>query len=89
MAKKTGWDALPKKYRTPDPKTNLEPSIPKRVLVRCDLWDEVVEFTLQAGYNDDELRECFEEFGCKEAEIEGYLDQLYADDGALAMAANA
>lgn len=86
MKAKTGWDAVPKKYRTIDPATNSEPLIPKRVLVSCGLWEETIEGTMLSGATDEQIRECFEEYGCKEAEIAGYFEQ-YAEP--LAMGATA
>jgi len=73
MTKKTGWDALPKKYQQADPDTGAEPLVPKRLLVKHGLWDEVVEDIMD---DDDEsrIRANFAEYGCKKAEIDGYFE---------------
>jgi len=78
MAKKTGWEAVPKKYQQVDPITGAEPLVPKRVLVQHGLWDEIVESTVLSGCDDDTIRESFREYGCKPAEIDGYFAQYEA-----------
>lgn len=74
MAKKTGWDALPKKFQQVDPETGAEPLVPKRLLVKHGLWDEVVEDIMDWG-DENTIRACFEEYGCKKAEIDGYFER--------------
>jgi hypothetical protein len=72
-AKKTGWDTLPKKYREYDPFQDA-PLVPKRLLVKHGLWDEVVEDIIDLG-DESTIRACFAEYGCKKAEVDGYLEQ--------------
>jgi len=78
-AKKTGWDALPKKYQQADPDTGAEPLVSKRLLAKHGLWDEIVEITMLSGDDDDTIRECFREYGCKKAEVDGYFAQYEAE----------
>src|SRR5690348_1141939 len=73
--KKTGWDASPKKYQQTDPDTGAEPLVPKAVQVRYGIWEETVEDLMFSGLDDDEVRACFEEYGCKKAEIDGYFER--------------
>jgi hypothetical protein len=78
MAKKTGWDALPKKYQQADPETGAEPLVPKRLLVKHGLWDEIVEDIMDWG-DESIIRECFAEYGCKKAEIDAYIARYEAE----------
>jgi hypothetical protein len=75
MAKKTGWDALPKKYRETNLQTGEEPFIPKQVLVKYGLWDEWVEGIMLSGSTDEQIIKDFEEYDCSAEEIAGYFDQ--------------
>jgi hypothetical protein len=86
MAKKTGWDALPKKYREGDPKTGECPLVLKRLLVKHGLWEENVAEIFLSGFEDDEIRECFEEYGCTEEEIDGYFLQYEPEPLAMGAA---
>ena len=78
-AKKTGWDALTKKYQQTDPDTGAEPLVPKRWLVKHGLWDETVEGLMLSGFDDNTIRECFAEYGCKKAEVDGYFARYEAE----------
>jgi hypothetical protein len=82
MVKKTGWDALPKKYQQADPKTGEELLVPKRLLVKHGLWDEIVEGLMLSGCDDDVIRESFREYGCNKAEIDGYFARYEAENEA-------
>jgi hypothetical protein len=88
MAKKTGWDALPKKYQQADPDTGAEPLVPKRLLVKHGLWDETVEGLMLSGFDDRHIIECFGEYGCTAAEVAEYFKQ-YDDAEPLSHAAAA
>jgi hypothetical protein len=87
MAKKTGWDALPKKYRETNLQTGEVPFIPKQVLVKHGLWDEMVEGIMLSGSTDKQIIKDFEEYDCSEEEIAGYFDQY--DEEPVSMAAHA
>jgi hypothetical protein len=87
LNKKTGWEALPKKYQGPDPVTGEELLVPKRLLVQHGLWEGIVESTMLSGGTDDQIREAFGEYGCSEKEIAGYLERFAAEE--LTMAAHA
>src|SRR5579872_3337464 len=74
---KKGWSTLPLKYRETG-KDGSELIVPKRVLVQRVLWGQVVENLLGSGFSDDQIRECFKEYGCGKSEIDGYFAAVAA-----------